>query len=196
MLPSPSCQLAWWRIYLSAPHVHHIAALLGPLCRQQTWHYSGTKPCRSPWQLHPAGAMGGKNKLGCWSRLSKTFLVPLVLVWLWSIFLLSQYLKQRDVHDSSGLQSHKTEDCENQVLLETHKANALRSGMLNQQYHWVPTMVSLFPSIPGLNKFNWSDKFWSLAIHSTDIFGVPDWERHLAQGWEEDKEQNMVPTPD
>lgn len=49
-----------------------------------------------------------------------------------------------------GLQGHKTLDCENKVILETHNANALRDDTLNQLYQCVPAMASLFPHVPGL----------------------------------------------
>lgn len=48
-----------------------------------------------------------------------------------------------------GLQGHKTLDCENEVLLETHNAKVLRGDILSQLYQCVPVMA-LFPHILGL----------------------------------------------
>lgn len=48
-----------------------------------------------------------------------------------------------------GLEGHKTLDCENEVLLETHNAKVLRGDILSQLYQCVPVMA-LFPHILGL----------------------------------------------
>lgn len=106
VLSSPSCQPVWWRIYLSALHVHHTAIPPGPLCRQQIWHCSGTKPCRSPLQLHPAVAAGAKNKPRRSLRTAEAFLVSLVLVRLRSIFL-NIVLKPEMPVMHAGLQGKK-----------------------------------------------------------------------------------------